>query len=388
MCEPLTPPQCDLRGMEHLPFDVQYWRDCAFTLGSSDEEFRAGMMLVWASWHQTPAASLPNDDGLLMAMCGWGRKASLDEWLRIKKGVLADWVLCSDDRYYHPMIAEKALVAWKDRSGSRGLRAGSDAATPLTRVQKLRHEHKAMRVALKQFYGVTMRSTASIDAVRQALTQARQDHPEVASAERPMTQASLASQENIQEPLQAEATASHATASQPRFTTTAVSQETLVSPTQASGEIGGDQIELEGLDGDLLAGLIPPLPGVGPGKRSEVPNCPVERFVKLYEEHMPRNPKVRLISDTRRRRIRDIWKWASTKGDLRPFLLYKTTEEGLQAWGKFFSVCGRIPFLVGDAEPRKPDGASWVADIDFFTRQDVVIKCIEGKYGAPQDLDE
>lgn len=410
MCEPLTPPECDLRGMECLPFNVPYWRDCSFTLGTTDEEFRAGMMLAWASWHQTPAASLPDDDILLMAMCGWGRKAPLDDWKRIKTGVLRDWLLCSDGRYYHPVIAEEALSAWQSRSRARGLRVVGDAATPLNRVQKLRHEHKTLRIALQQFYGITMRSTAAIDAVREAIGNARQQHPDVASTERLVTEEAIALSDISQGAAQSESVAVPKVVSRSRPAAASKAGETSVFLPQeiATGRTmppqsgpclanqglpnvqGDDSMDLVVLDEpqDLLAGLIPSLPGTEPSKKNSVPSCPVERFVKLYEDNMPNNPKVRLISDFRRRKIRDIWKWASTKGDIRPFLRYKTTEEGLLAWDRFFAVCGRIDFLIGNAAPRKPESLPWVADIDFFTRPDVVIKCIEGKYGDPKDEGE
>src|SRR5262249_23249587 len=66
-----------------------------------------------ASWHQVPAASLPDDDRVLAQLAGYGRV--IREWQKVRDGALRGWVKCSDGRLYHPVVAEKALAAWASR---------------------------------------------------------------------------------------------------------------------------------------------------------------------------------------------------------------------------------------------------------------------------------
>ena len=107
--EPLTAPDCDLRDFAFMPLDVVRLRDSDLSAVSSGDEFRCAVLLWCASWHQVPAASLPDDDVVLSQFAGYGRV--IKEWLKVKDGSLRGWVKCSDGRLYHPVIAEKANEA-------------------------------------------------------------------------------------------------------------------------------------------------------------------------------------------------------------------------------------------------------------------------------------
>lgn len=109
--EPLTPPDCDLRDFAFMPLDVARLRDSDLAIQIEAEEFRAAVLLWCASWHQVPAASLPDDDKALAALAGYGRV--LAEWRKHRDGALYGWVRCSDGRLYHPVVAEKARDAWQ-----------------------------------------------------------------------------------------------------------------------------------------------------------------------------------------------------------------------------------------------------------------------------------
>lgn len=112
--EPLTPHDCDLRGLPFMPLDVTRLLDSDFFALSSPEEFKAGVALWCKSWLQLPAASLPDDDRVLAHLSGAGVR-----WRKLKEGVLHGWVKCSDGRWYHPTVAEKAREAWKHRLSQR-----------------------------------------------------------------------------------------------------------------------------------------------------------------------------------------------------------------------------------------------------------------------------
>ena len=75
-------------------------------------------MLLWcASWHQLPAASLPDDDRVLANLAGYGRVVK--EWQRVREGALRGWVKCDDGRLYHPVVAEKARESWRGKLEQR-----------------------------------------------------------------------------------------------------------------------------------------------------------------------------------------------------------------------------------------------------------------------------
>jgi 5-methylcytosine-specific restriction endonuclease McrA len=119
MNAPLTPSDLDLRDFTYMPLDVVRLRDSDMMALSTAEGFRAAVSLWCASWHQVPAASLPNDDRVLCHLAGFGR--DMATWLSVREEALRGFLLCSDDRFYHPVIAEKAneAKAAKDKQRSR-----------------------------------------------------------------------------------------------------------------------------------------------------------------------------------------------------------------------------------------------------------------------------
>jgi hypothetical protein len=117
--EPLTPADCDLQDFEFMPVMVRrLLRSDTWVLANGEE--RAAAVALWfESWHQVPAASLPDNDKLLRKL------ADSEKWIRVKAQALRGWVQCSDGRLYHPVVAEKALEAWIEKllnsiSGSAG----------------------------------------------------------------------------------------------------------------------------------------------------------------------------------------------------------------------------------------------------------------------------
>jgi hypothetical protein len=107
---PLTPFDCDLRHFPSMLLDVARLCDSDMATLSTAEEFRASVLLWCKSWHQVPAASIPGDDRVLSQLAGFGRVVS--EWLKVKEGALRGWIMCSDGRWYHTVVAEKANEAW------------------------------------------------------------------------------------------------------------------------------------------------------------------------------------------------------------------------------------------------------------------------------------
>jgi len=107
---PLTPPDCDLRDFAFMPLDVVRLRDSDLAVTAEADEFRCAVLLWCASWHQVPAASLPDDNKILAQYAGYGRVVK--EWQKVREGALRGWVKCADGRFYHAVVAEKANEAW------------------------------------------------------------------------------------------------------------------------------------------------------------------------------------------------------------------------------------------------------------------------------------
>lgn len=107
---PITPADCDLRDFAFMPLDVVRLRDSDLAVTADADEFRCAVLLWCASWHQVPAASLPDDDKALAQYAGYGRVVK--EWQKVREGALRGWIKCSDSRLYHPVVAEKANDAW------------------------------------------------------------------------------------------------------------------------------------------------------------------------------------------------------------------------------------------------------------------------------------
>lgn len=124
--EPLTPKDLDLRDFPWMPLEVGRLRDSDLVVLASGDAFRAAVLLWCASWHQVPAASLPNDDRLLANLAGYGR--DLDGWAAVRNDAMRGFVECSDGRFYHPVLAEKAIEAESHREKQRKRTEAATAA--------------------------------------------------------------------------------------------------------------------------------------------------------------------------------------------------------------------------------------------------------------------
>lgn len=111
--KPLTPPDSTVAHLPSMLLDVQRIRDSSIANHENPEVFRASFLLWCAAWQQTPAASLDNKDRELASMAGFNR--AMGEWMKIKDEVMSSFVLCADGRWYHPVVAEKALEQMLER---------------------------------------------------------------------------------------------------------------------------------------------------------------------------------------------------------------------------------------------------------------------------------
>nr|WP_254601831.1 DUF1376 domain-containing protein [Cupriavidus taiwanensis] len=134
MPEPLTLAGCDLRDFPFLPIDIARLFGSEFHALADDSEWRAGITLWLKSFHQVPAASLPDDDTALARLAELGR--DVKTWRKLRERALHGWVKCSDGRLYHPVVAEKVHEAWKGKQSQRARTCKARISAFLTRLSK------------------------------------------------------------------------------------------------------------------------------------------------------------------------------------------------------------------------------------------------------------
>lgn len=115
--EPLVPAEVDLQDFPFMPLQVARLRDSDFAAEEDPEACWYGVLLWAASWHQIPAASLPDNDTVLMKLVGLGRDTKT--WKKHRDGALRGFVLCSDGRLYHKTVAEQANASWRGKLEQR-----------------------------------------------------------------------------------------------------------------------------------------------------------------------------------------------------------------------------------------------------------------------------
>ncbi len=131
---PMIAPEIDLQDFAFMPLDVLRLRDSELAGAPNAEVFRCSVLSWCVSWHQIPAASLPDDDTQLARLLGFGRDTK--GWKKIREaGGLHGWVRCVDGRLYHPVVAEKAVEAWNAKLAQRW-------RSEVSRIKKHCQRHK------------------------------------------------------------------------------------------------------------------------------------------------------------------------------------------------------------------------------------------------------
>lgn len=114
--EPMVPPDCDLSDFPFMPLDVARLRDSDLAANKTPDACWAAVLLWSAAWHQVPAGSMPDNDAWIAKQAGYALRGRIDpRWKRVREGAMHGWVLCSDGRYHHPVVAEKARDAWASK---------------------------------------------------------------------------------------------------------------------------------------------------------------------------------------------------------------------------------------------------------------------------------
>lgn len=132
---PMTPADCDLQDFSWFALDVVRLRDSDLAANETPEACWAALLLWAASWHQVPAASIPDDDKWIAKAAGYMARGKIDKaWADVRDGALRGFVKCADGRLYHPVMAEKAREAWIGKLRQRW-------ATEAARIKKFNQRH-------------------------------------------------------------------------------------------------------------------------------------------------------------------------------------------------------------------------------------------------------
>lgn len=103
----------------------------------------------------------------------------------------------------------------------------------------------------------------------------------------------------------------------------------------------------------------PPLP-------ARPPNCPYDDIAKLYNEICTKLPKVRELTEKRKKAMQTVWK-------IHPEINY---------FSEVFNKANTSDFLTGKNE------REWKADFDFMVNLNNIVKIVEGKYdNKPENND-
>src|ERR1700761_8931550 len=108
---PLVPAGCDMSGNDWFPLYFRRLRSSKWWRRASDLARARNVMLWGEAYQSVPAGSLPDDDDELAEAAGFG--FDVDAFIAAKSEIMAPWVLCSDGRWYHPVVCEAALDAWE-----------------------------------------------------------------------------------------------------------------------------------------------------------------------------------------------------------------------------------------------------------------------------------
>lgn len=112
--DPLVPDGVDLRDFAFMPLEVRRLLTSETWVLGRPEEKVAALTLWCEAWHQVPAGSLPDNERMLAHLSQAGAA-----WRKVREHAMRGWVLCSDGRWYHPVIAEKALESWSKKVAQR-----------------------------------------------------------------------------------------------------------------------------------------------------------------------------------------------------------------------------------------------------------------------------
>lgn len=121
-----------------------------------------------------------------------------------------------------------------------------------------------------------------------------------------------------------------------------------------------------------------PADAAAPSAPPDLPDCPHAELQALYAKHLPELAQPRVWDGTRQEAMRARWRQCAKPSAFGSG--YRTREDGLAFWDKFFAHVAATPKLAKGIP--YPDGRRWEPDLPWLIKAENFAKVIEGKYTA------
>lgn len=313
--DPMTPADCDLRGLPFMPLQVARLLDSDLFILSTGDEFKAALALWCKSWNQMPGGSLPDNDRLLEGLSG------AKSWNKVREMALRGWVKCSDGRLYHPVVAENAVQAWESRQDH-------DEKNGHRTNRQARWRAKVREIsALLREAGITPPMNASLAELKR-LARLHVDGFVDADVDDPPS-------------------------------TGDIPVDTTETANKSKGKSKGQS--KKGAKAPLSADGLPTW---------------MQTLVSLYHEILPELPGVRVMDKERKEALQAFWEWVMTtsRPDGTP---RATNDEEAFAWVRdYFTRARNNDFIMGRC-PRPAEHKNWRCSIEFLLSSRGMKKVIE-----------
>jgi Protein of unknown function (DUF1376) len=125
---PLISAEIDVSGLPSFMLNTQKLLASELMANTTGEVLNGALRLWCMAWQQKPPASLPDNNKVLADFA----HMSANVFKKLKNQVMRGFVLCSDGRWYHPVLVEEARRAYAHR-----LRVQKE----VERVKKWRHRN-------------------------------------------------------------------------------------------------------------------------------------------------------------------------------------------------------------------------------------------------------
>ena len=130
---PFASAEIDCTDLDGFMLNVERLMASELVALASHEAIAAALFLWCRAWKQKPAASLPNDDRVLAAFA----RLPLARFKKIRHDVMRGFVLCSDGRLYHRVLADEARNAF-----ARKMKFRDKRETDAKRLREWREEQR------------------------------------------------------------------------------------------------------------------------------------------------------------------------------------------------------------------------------------------------------
>lgn len=142
-----------------------------------------------------------------------------------------------------------------------------------------------------------------------------------------------------------------------------------------------------GLKTNTMALFAPPADAVGSlgvNRVDDLP-CPYEQLVELYHEVLPKNPRVRIVLLSDKRKKKMAARWLACRQPVENYFGYATVAEGLAKWREFFEIVGESDFLTGKVAPAA-GRRRFRAKLDWLMDPENFAKVLENNYHEDEEL--